>query len=140
MSEWDKGLNAFWAGGNGCEYIAWKGSHQIFVYPTWEHPAPPSEVIQHTKRIETLTDFDDALDNGRHMKVEYELTDQEREHFKTNNTERKVLIEYFTNMRKEAEDYYRFQMQRKNKRIKVLERFMGAIAAGVIIFSYFMLF
>lgn len=71
MSEWNEKLKVFWQGGNGCEYIAWKGSHQVFVYPGWEHPAPPSEVIQHTKRIETLEDFDDALDNGKHLNVEY---------------------------------------------------------------------
>jgi len=137
MSEWDKDLNAFWMGGNGCEYIAWKGSHQIFVYPTWEHPAPPSEVIQHTERIETLADFNDALDNGKRIKAEYNLTIQERNDFKYNNTERKVLINYFENREKEAVDYLVKEVKKRNKKIRRLEWGVSAGIAGILICSYF---
>lgn len=72
MGEWSETLSAFWYGANGCEYIAWKGSHQIFEYPTWEYPSPPERVIQHTTRIETLADFTDALNSGRWLKASYE--------------------------------------------------------------------
>jgi hypothetical protein len=137
MSEWDKDLNAFWMGGNGCEYIAWKGSHQVFVYPTWEHPAPPSEVIQHTKRIETLADFNEALDLGRHIKAEYVLTDQEREDFKNNNTERKVLIDQFKAKEKEYKDYAIREVRKRDKRIRIYERVIGGILAGMLIYFMF---
>ena len=140
MSEWDKDLNAFWMGGNGCEYIAWKGSHQIFVYPTWEHPAPPSEVIQHTERIETLTDFNDALDNGKRIKAEYNLTIQERNDFKYNNTERKVLIKHLEDMNKEHEAVLINEIRKRDRKIRMLERTIGAGIAGIIITSYFFLF
>lgn len=71
MAEWSKQLNAFWFGANNSEYIAWKGSHQIFEYPCDEYPQPPSRVIQHTKRIETLEEFEKALDNGAWLSVSY---------------------------------------------------------------------
>lgn len=76
MGEWDKDINAFWFGANNCEWVAWKGSHQILVYPCDEHPKPPSSIIQHTARIETLEDFTEAMING----VEYKAIYQESEH------------------------------------------------------------
>ena len=139
MSNWDDDIKAFWSGGNGCECIAWKGSHQVYIYPTWEHPAPPSGMIQHTKRIETLADFNEALE-GKIIKVEYELTDQEREDFKNNNTERKVLINHYENQQKETEWFFINEVKKRNKKIKVLERIMGAGIAGVMIVSYLFFF
>lgn len=62
-TEWSETLNAFWYGANGCEYIAYRGSHHVFVYPCHKHPEPPSEVWQFTRRIETLEDFNEALNN-----------------------------------------------------------------------------
>lgn len=53
-SEWSKSINAFWCGGMDEEFIAWKGSHQIFIFPCSDYPNPPTEIIQHTERIETL--------------------------------------------------------------------------------------
>jgi len=70
--EWDDNINCFWYGANGCEYIAWKGSHHVFVFPTWEYPKPPSEIIQHNTRIETVEEFEKALEMGERMKVTYE--------------------------------------------------------------------
>ncbi|OZB99081.1 hypothetical protein CJP46_02665 [Paenibacillus sp. XY044] len=64
-------MQAFWFGANGCEYVAWKGSHQIYVYPTDEYPSPPSYIIQHKKRIETLEEFDNALIHGIRMRATY---------------------------------------------------------------------
>ncbi|UED72131.1 hypothetical protein [Brevibacillus sp. HD3.3A] len=75
MSQWAENIQAFWHG-DWREYIAWKGSHQILVYPTDEHPGPPSHVIQYTKRIETLEDFNDALQNGKWLKATYEETEE----------------------------------------------------------------
>lgn len=69
--EWDYQDRYFWCGGNDTEYIAWKGSHQIFVYPCGDYPNPPSEIIQHTCRIESVEEFDRAMDNGIRYKVEY---------------------------------------------------------------------
>lgn len=69
--EWSDTINAFWMGANNCEFIAWKGSHQIFVYPCDEHPQPPCAIYQHTKRIKTLEDFNDALDNRSVYNVTY---------------------------------------------------------------------
>ena len=64
LGEWDKNLNCFWFGSNNCEWIAWKGSNQVFVYPCDKYPNPPSQIIQNTKRIETLGDFTEAIQNG----------------------------------------------------------------------------
>lgn len=69
--EWSKSLNAWWSGLNGIEHIAWKGSHQIFVYPPDDYPNPPMEIWQYHKRIETLEDFTDALENSIKLKVDY---------------------------------------------------------------------
>lgn len=71
VGNWSEKLNAFWMGANNCEFIAWKGSHQIFVYLCDEYPSPPSMIYQHTKRIETLEDFNDALDNQKIFDVTY---------------------------------------------------------------------
>jgi hypothetical protein len=73
LGEWSDSISAFWFGANDCEWIAWKGAHQIFVYPCGEHPKPPSQVIQHTERIETLEDFTEAMETG----VLYEATYKE---------------------------------------------------------------
>ena len=70
LGEWSETIKAFWFGANGCEWVAWKGSHQVFVYPCDKHPQPPHRIIQHDKRIETLEDFTDAIGYG----VVYEPT------------------------------------------------------------------
>lgn len=64
LGEWDKKLNCFWFGANDCEWIAWNGSNQVFVYPCDEYPNPPSKIIQHTERIESLEDFTRAIQGG----------------------------------------------------------------------------
>ncbi len=71
MAEWSETLNAFWYGANGCEYIAFKGSHHIFEFPCDKFPGPPTRVIQYTNRIETLEDFENALDNGKWYQASY---------------------------------------------------------------------
>lgn len=71
MGEWCDRLNAFWFGANGCEHIAFKHSHTIFIYPIWEHPNPPSEIIHYHKPIETVEDFDDALMHGKKLRATY---------------------------------------------------------------------
>ncbi|MBM7598225.1 hypothetical protein JOC34_000582 [Virgibacillus halotolerans] len=68
---WDEKLQIYWAGYNGCEYIAYKGSHQIFEYPTWEYPSPPSRIIQHNERIESEDDFESALDSREWYTAHY---------------------------------------------------------------------
>lgn len=75
LGEWDKGINAFWFGANGCEWVAWKGSHQIFVHPCDRYPHPPVGVIQHTKRIENLEDFTEAMNEGNYYKAKYTMAD-----------------------------------------------------------------
>jgi hypothetical protein len=72
IGEWSESINAFWFGANDCEWIAWKGSNQIFVYPSIDYPSPPSGVVQHTKRIETIEDFTEAMETGKLFKVSYE--------------------------------------------------------------------
>jgi hypothetical protein len=63
--KWSNSIQAFWCGGMDAEYIAWKGSHQIFIYPCKEeYPNSPSHVIQHKNRIETEEDFDEAMKTG----------------------------------------------------------------------------
>jgi hypothetical protein len=69
--EWSDTINAFWCGGNDTEYIAWKGSHQIYVFPCGEYPNAPSEIIQHTNRIETVGDFNNAMENGIRSRATY---------------------------------------------------------------------
>jgi hypothetical protein len=71
IGKWSDSLNAFWFGANDCEWVAWKGSYQIFVYPCNEHPNPPASVIQHTNRIETIEDFTEAMENGRTFQADY---------------------------------------------------------------------
>lgn len=68
---WNSHTNMFWFGANGNEYMAWKGSHQILIYPCDKYPNPPSGVIQHNKRIETLKDFEDALNTGHEFDCVY---------------------------------------------------------------------
>ncbi|EOO41625.1 hypothetical protein IIU_00364 [Bacillus cereus VD133] len=78
-------MDAFWYGANGCEFIAWKGSHQIFVYPCDEYPNPPSEIIQFSERIETIDDFRMALDKGGKLKCSYvdaDMFEKDLERFK----------------------------------------------------------
>lgn len=75
MSQWAENIQAFWHG-DWREYIAWKVSHQILVYPTDEYPNPPSYVIQYNKRIVTLEDFDNVLINGKWFKANYEVTEE----------------------------------------------------------------
>ncbi|WP_245595193.1 hypothetical protein [Fictibacillus gelatini] len=71
IGEWSEEIRAFWFGANNCEWIAWKGSHQIFVFPCDEYPNPPSKIIQHNKRIESIEDFTEAMQNGKTYIVEY---------------------------------------------------------------------
>lgn len=77
--EWSKSTNTFWMGANNCEYIAWKGSHQVFEYHCDTYPAPPVRIIQHDKRIETLEEFNAALENGEWFNASYENTKQSEE-------------------------------------------------------------
>ena len=72
--EWSEKIYAFWFGANGCEYIAWKGAFQIMVYPTHEHPNPPSKVLISNERIETLEQFSNVLNNGVEMDVSYSIS------------------------------------------------------------------
>lgn len=72
LGEWSDNINAFWFGANGCEWIAWKGSHQIFEYPCDFYPNPPSRIIQHDKMIETLEDFTEAMYKGKVYEPRYE--------------------------------------------------------------------
>lgn len=67
--EWSDTLQAFWYGANNCEYIAYKGSHHIFVYPCDNYPNPPTEIWQHTERIETLRQFSEALHQGKQFNI-----------------------------------------------------------------------
>lgn len=69
--EWSDKIQAFWRGGEGVEYIAWKGSHQVFVFPCGEYPKPPSSIIDHSDRIETLEDFEAAMTTGVHYDATY---------------------------------------------------------------------
>ncbi len=62
--DWSDHIQAFWCGGNDSEYIAWRGSHQIYVFPCGSYPNAPSEIIQHTARIETVEEFNNAMENG----------------------------------------------------------------------------
>lgn len=55
----------------GYEYIAWKGSVDVYVYSCDSYPSPPEEIIYYGKRIETVEDFDDALAHGKRMKATY---------------------------------------------------------------------
>lgn len=70
LGEWSDKLQAFWFGANNCEHIAFKGSNQVFVYDCDTYPLPPIEIIQHTGRIETLEDFDKALNEGKWFTVQ----------------------------------------------------------------------
>jgi hypothetical protein len=71
LGEWADNINAFWFGANRCEYIAWKGSHQVFVYDAECYPEPPSYIIQHNRRIETINEFSNAINNGVYMIASY---------------------------------------------------------------------
>jgi hypothetical protein len=65
IGEWSESIKAFWFGANNCEWIAWNGSNQIFVYPSQDYPKLPKQVIQHDKRIESIEEFTNAMNNGR---------------------------------------------------------------------------
>ena len=71
LGEWSTSINAFWYGANGTEWVAWKGSNQVFEYPCDGYPSPPIAIIQHDKRIETIEDFTNAMYNGKYYKAEY---------------------------------------------------------------------
>lgn len=71
IGEWSESINAFWFGANDCEWIAWKGSHQILVYPCGEHPKPPKQILQHDKRIESVEEFTEAMNKGILYSVDY---------------------------------------------------------------------
>lgn len=71
MTEWSDKLNAFWRGANGCEYIAYRGSHHIFVYDCDTYPSPPIAVWQFTRVIDSLEDFEEALENSVKYKAVY---------------------------------------------------------------------
>lgn len=71
IGEWSDNLNCFWFGANHCEWIAWKGSNQVFVFPCDEYPNPPTQIIQYAKRIETLEDFTNAIQKGVVYDTEY---------------------------------------------------------------------
>jgi hypothetical protein len=74
VGEWSDDLSAFWFGANGCEFVSWKGSHDIYVYPVDDYPNPPAYVIHGIKQIETLEDFNYTLNNGIEYECNYERT------------------------------------------------------------------
>ncbi|WP_157793907.1 hypothetical protein [Paenibacillus donghaensis] len=61
----------FWRGYNGLEFISWRGSTEVFVYSPYEFPYPPSEIIRHTKRIETEDEFDNVIQHGKRFRAVY---------------------------------------------------------------------
>ena len=69
IGEWSDTLHAFWYGANGCEFISFYGSQDIFVYS--QYPNPPIEVWHYNKRIESLEDFSDALHNSTKYITKY---------------------------------------------------------------------
>ncbi|WFO97897.1 hypothetical protein [Bacillus subtilis] len=74
IGEYNVDLNIFWFGANGCEYISYKNSRQVFVYPTHTHPAPPDRLIVYSRPIKTLHDFGEAIENGEVYKSRYTPT------------------------------------------------------------------
>jgi len=70
--EWSEDLSAWWFGANGCEFVAWKGSPEIAVYPCDNYPELPTHFIKSDKRIETLEDFDFVLNNGEKYACQYQ--------------------------------------------------------------------
>ena len=72
IGEWSEKIQAFWFGANGCEWVAWKGSNQIFVYPGEKHPAPPQQIIHFPERLENVEDFTEAMYKGTVFNVQYE--------------------------------------------------------------------
>jgi hypothetical protein len=75
IGEWADSLSAWWSGVNGMEHIAFKGSNQVFVYYPETYPGPPDMILQHTGRIETHADFDEAMRNGKKYSAEYTEVD-----------------------------------------------------------------
>jgi len=75
LGEWSDNLNAFWMGANNMEFIAWKGSHNIAVYPCDDYPNLPTLFVQGDRRIESVEDFDYVLRNGEGFAPNYEKTD-----------------------------------------------------------------
>lgn len=71
LGEWSETIKAFHFGANGLEFIAWKGSHQVFVFDCDTYPQPPCQILQYTNRIETLDDFTNAIYKGRSFDVIY---------------------------------------------------------------------
>lgn len=61
MFENDK--QALWVGVNGCEYISWEGSYDIYEYDPYYCPLP-SRIIHSSERIYTEQDMMDALSVG----------------------------------------------------------------------------
>ena len=70
LGEWSERLQAFWCGVNGCEHIAHKGSYEIGIYHGDE--SPPSQFLVHHKRIETIEDFDECMNDGAKWNATYE--------------------------------------------------------------------
>lgn len=62
--EWSDTLNAWFFDANNCEFVAYTGSHDIFVYSCDKYPAMAEKVIHGDRRIESLEDFDHVLNNG----------------------------------------------------------------------------
>lgn len=75
LGEFSESINAFWFGANDIEFIAWKGSHQVFVYPCMDYPNPPFAILQHTKRIDTLEEFTKAIETGEYLEASYTKTE-----------------------------------------------------------------
>lgn len=71
LGEWSDSIQAFWFGANCCEWVAWKGSNQVFVYPCDNYSDLPKYVIQHKERIETLEEFTKAIYSGKVYEPEY---------------------------------------------------------------------
>lgn len=77
--EWSENLKVWWMGANNCEFIAWKGSHEIAVYPCDKYPNLPTHFIKGDRRIETLEDFDYTLNNGKKYSAQYGLVEELKE-------------------------------------------------------------
>lgn len=71
LGHWSDNIKAFWYGANGCEWIAWKGSHHVFVFPCEEYPEKPDMIVEHIERIESVEEFTKAIMTGKVFKPSY---------------------------------------------------------------------
>lgn len=71
VGDWDNELNAFLYVASGCKWVAYKGSHQIFVYWTKEPLAPPYQIIQNPNPITTIQEFTNTIRHGSIHNLSY---------------------------------------------------------------------